>query len=508
MYKYNLYGDIKAGIVVFLVALPLCLGISLACNVPLFSGILAGVIGGTIVCAFSGSMLSVSGPAAGLTSIVISSVALLGSFESFLACAVVAGLIQIGLGFIRVGNLGNYFPYAVIKGMLAGIGIILIINQIPHLFGYDADPESDMFLDRPDGHNSFTDLMLMLDNITPGAVIIGVVSLGFLMLTEMKVYKESKLLAFFPAPLVIVLFGMLMSRSLNSHPGSAIDPEHYVLLPVINSFVDLTGALTHPDFSLILSTKFWITSFTIAFVASLETLLSIDATDKLDPQKRKSNSNKELIAQGIGNTLAGLLGALPLTAVIVRSSANINAGAKTKLAAMIHALLLLLTILLIPNVLMLIPNASLAAILIMTGYKLAKPAMFTEQYKKGIEHILPFVVTVLGMLVTDLLKGVTAGLVVSVFFIIRSNVRATFDVAKAEIDGRLHYVLKLPQHLTFFNKGFLVNFFAKVEQGSKVIVDGSVNKISDKDALEVIHEFADHASEKKIEVQFAKFDKR
>jgi MFS superfamily sulfate permease-like transporter len=279
-----------------------------------------------------------------------------------------------------------------------------------------------------------------------------------------------------------------------------------VSLPVIKSVGDFKEALIAPDFSKISSSTFWIIAFTLAFVASLETLLSIEATDKLDPQKRNSNSNKELIAQGIGNTLCGLIGALPVTAVIVRSSANINAGGKTKLSAIIHAVLLFISVLAIPSVLMLIPNAALAGILIMTGYKLAKPSLFTEQYKKGFEHLLPFIVTIIVMLVTDLLKGVAAGLVLAVIYIIRTNIRSTFDVAKAEMDGRLHYIVKLPQQVTFFNKGFLIKYFSEIKNGSVVIIDGSVNKICDKDSLEVISDFYQAAAERDIKVQLTKFE--
>lgn len=494
--------DLKAGIVVFLVALPLCLGIALACKAPLFSGLLAGVIGGIIVTVFSGSALSVSGPAAGLTSIVLSSVATLGSFEIFMAAVVFAGVVQMLLSFLRAGSIGNYFPNAVIKGMLAGIGIILIIKQIPHLVGYDADPEGEFDFVQPDGHTTFSDLIYMVNYITPGSVIIGVVSLLMLYISEMRFYKENKILSMIPGALLAVVLGILLNLSFNSvnQPLFQIGKEHMVNLPVINNAESLRNIIMLPDFSQITSMNFWTIVFTIALVASLESLLSLEATDKLDPKKRDSNSNKELFAQGLGNLTCGALGALPVTAVIVRSSANINAGAKTKMAAVIHALLLMVSILFIPNILMLIPNASLAAILIVTGYKLAKPSLLKEHFAKGYSQVLPFIVTIVVMLVTDLLKGVSAGLIISVIFIIRANVRYSFDTAHNIIDDSMHHLIKLPQHVTFFNKGFLIKYLKNVAPNSKLIIDGSINKSMDSDVKEVLQDFLKTSKEKQIQI--------
>lgn len=506
MFSKNLSSDIKAGVVVFLVALPLCLGISMACKVPLFSGLLAGIIGGIVVTIFSGSVLSVSGPAAGLTAIVISSVATLGSYETFLAAVLVAGLLQIILGLLKAGSIGNYIPYSVIKGMLAGIGIILIMKQIPHLVGYDADPEGEFEFNQPDGHNTISDLFYMFNALTPGAVIIGVISILILIMAEMEVYKKNKILSLIPGPLIVVVIGIVLNLAFASSEALKVSEEHLVKLPIISSFSDFSGALIAPDFSLITQINFWVIALTLAFVASLETLLSIEATDKLDPLKRNSNSNKELLAQGVGNTLSGLIGALPITAVIVRSSANINAGAKTKRAAIFHAILLFVSVLAIPGVLMLIPNAALAGILIMTGYKLAKPKLFREEYMKGKEHVIPFVVTIVVMLLTDLLIGVLSGLVLAVIFIISENVRSTFDIAKATMDGKIHYVVKLPQHVTFFNKGFLIKYFSEVENGSVVIIDGSVNKICNKDVMEVMKDFEESTHERNIKLQVIKFE--
>lgn len=499
MNSKNIVSDIKSGIVVFLVALPLCLGIALACKAPLFSGILAGIIGGIVVTIFSGSVLSVSGPAAGLTAIVISSVAALGSFEAFIAAVIFAGVLQIILGLLRAGGIGNYIPNSVIKGMLAGIGIILIIKQIPHLVGYDLDPEGEFDFIQPDGHNTFSELTYMLNYITPGAVVVGLTSMIILIISERKFYKKNKILSLIPGPLLAVIIGILLN-SCFTNTGFRISSEHLVQLPTISSYEDFKSILIAPDFTQIHTSKFWVIVFTIAIVASLESLLSIEATDKLDPKKRDSNTNKELMAQGIGNIVCGIVGALPVTAVIVRSSANISAGGQTKLSAIFHALLLGLSILFLPGVLSLIPNASLAAILIMTGYKLAKPSLLRDYFMKGASQILPFVVTIAVMLLTDLLKGVTAGIVVAIFFIIRANIRSSFDTAKDVIDNRMYYLIKLPQHVTFFNKGFLVKYLGTIETESKVIIDGSINKAIDTDVKEVIKEFVESGKERQLDI--------
>ncbi|MBL7936637.1 MAG: SulP family inorganic anion transporter [Bacteroidia bacterium] len=505
MFQKNLFADIKAGVVVFLVALPLCLGIAMACKVPLFSGIIAGVIGGIIVTIFSGSKYSVSGPAAGLTAIVLAAISQLGSYQVFLAAVVFAGVFQLILGILKAGSVGNYIPNAVIKGMLAGIGIILIIKQIPHLFGYDKDPEGDEQFIQIDGENSFTELVHMINFITPGALVIGLVSFAVLIIADKPFYKKNKILSNLPGPLLAVIFGIFLTIAFKSHALLAIDSQHLVNLPSISSVNDLTANLTFPDFSFANNSGFWVIVLTLAIVASLETLLGIEAVDKLDPEKNESNTNKELLAQGIGNITCGFLGGLPVTSVIVRSSANINAGAKSKLSTIIHATLLLVSVLLLPNILALIPNACLAAILIMTGFKLTKIAIFKEQWKFGLEQFIPFVVTILVMLVTDLLKGVCAGLVVSVFFIIRDNIKSSFESSSETIDGQLYYLIKLPQHVTFFNKGFLINFFANIKPDSKVIIDGSINRKINRDSKDVIDVFISTAKKKQIEVELIKY---
>ncbi|MCW3076278.1 MAG: sulfate transporter family protein [Bacteroidetes bacterium] len=493
--------DLKSGIVVFLVALPLCLGIALACNVPLFSGLISGVIGGIAVTALSSSALSVSGPAAGLTAVILSASASLGSFEALLAAILCAGILQIVFGLLKAGNISSFIPISVIKGMLAGIGIILIIKQLPHMVGYDKDPEGDFNFEQPDGHNTLSELVYMLNSISPGAIIIGVTSLLILLLSNTKFYKNNIRLSNVPGPLVVVVIGILLNIGFRSYQNFELTSEQLVILPNIKSLTDLKEVSLFPDFSQIMSYKFLIIVVTLAMVASLESLLSLEATDKLDPLKRDSDSNKELIAQGVGNILCGLAGALPVTAVIVRSSANINSGAKTKLSAIIHAVLLLGSVLLIPNILMLIPNSALAAILIMTGYKLTQISLFTALYKKGWDQFLPFIITVIVMLLTDLLKGVGAGVVVAVIFIIRANIRISFDVAEQLINGKRHYLIKLPTHVTFFNKGFLKRYLDSIKSGSRVIIDGTINKSTDKEVIEVILEFIWKSKEKKIEIE-------
>lgn len=507
MFQKNLFADFKSGIVVFLVALPLCLGIAMACGVPLFSGILAGVIGGILVTVFSGSKYSVSGPAAGLTAIVIASIAQLGSYPAFLAAVVFAGVLQILLGILKAGSIGNFIPNSVIKGMLAGIGIILIIKQIPHLFGYDKDPEGDFEFIQTDGQNSFSELLNMLNYITPGAIVVGIISFAVLILADKPFYKKDRILSNIPGPLLVVILGILFTVVFKGNPTMTIEPQHLVNLPTIGSFADLKANLTFPDFSFASHNNFWIIVVTLAVVASLETLLGIEAIDKLDPDKNESNTNKELLAQGIGNIACGFVGGLPVTSVIVRSSANITAGAKTKLSAILHASLLLISVILLPGILALIPNACLAAVLIMTGFKLTKVPIFKEQWRFGMEQFLPFIITIAVMLGTDLLKGVCAGLIVSIVFIIRDNIKFSFESSSEVIDEQHYFFIKLPQHVTFFNKGYLIRFFKTVTPNSKVIIDGSINRHINRDAKDVIADFITNSRKKHIEVELFKYEK-
>jgi MFS superfamily sulfate permease-like transporter len=498
--------DLRSGIVVFLVALPLCLGISMACGAPLFSGIIAGIIGGTVVTLFSASKFSVSGPAAGLTAIVITSVAELGSFQSFVAAIVMAGALQVAFGLFKTGSISNFIPSTVIKGMLAGIGIILIIKQLPHVVGYDADPEGDMYFEQLDGHNSISDLYYMLNYITPGAVVTGLVCFCFLLIANKPFYKNHRVLALIPGPLLAVLSGILLNMCFSGHAVLNIGEQHTVSLPDLHSLSDLKRIIILPDFTQIGTHTFWMVVVTLAVVASLETLLNLEAVEKLDPEKQAINPNRELVAQGIGNIVSGCVGGLPVTSVIVRSSANIHAGAKTKWSSVLHAVLLLLSVLLFPGLLRLIPNAALAAILIFTGYKLTKVSLFTAQFRAGWDQFLPFITTIVVMLLTDLLKGVGAGIVVAVIFIIRASIRSSFEIIEEQINGRINYLVKLPQHITFFNKGFVINYLHTIKNGSRVIIDGSINKSTDKDVKEVLATFVETSAQKNIEIQLVKYN--
>lgn len=496
-----LKNDLKGGLVVFFVALPLCLGIALAQGAPLISGIISGVVGGIVISMISGSKLSVSGPAAGLTSIVLASTQQLGSFEAFLTAVFFAGILQIILGIAKAGIIGNYFPAAVIKGMLSAIGIILIIKQLPHIVGYDKDPEGDFVFIQADGENTFSELVNMLNFLSPGATIIGVTSLFILWMFSTKLFKRIPVIKEIPAPIVVVVLSIAMNQMFKgSYPWLEIRAEHLVDLPNINSWDSFQASLSFPDFSALRNPKLFEIIFTIAVVASLETLLCLEAVDKLDPDNNLSPTNRELIAQGVGNTLCGLIGGIPVTSVIVRSSANISAGGKTQNSAIFHGFLFILSIMVIPSLLEMIPLSALAAILIFTGFKLASPSIFINTYKIGPDQYIPFFVTIAIMLLTDLLKGVSAGIAVSVVFILRQNMRSPFKVLKEEMEGRLFYFVQLSNNVTFINKGKINEFLHTIPSGSKVEIDGGRSQFIDNDILEVIAEFKKSASKKGIEV--------
>jgi MFS superfamily sulfate permease-like transporter len=355
-----------------------------------------------------------------------------------------------------------------------------------------------------DGENTFTELLNMINFITPGSIIIGVISFAIILIGNQKFYKKDKILSLIPAPLLVVVFGMLLTISFSNYDLLKIDSQHMVNIPKINSFADLKSNIVIPNFSSLTTKNFWIIALTIAIVASIETLLSIEAVDKLDPEKNQTNSNKELMAQGVGNITCGFFGGLPITSVIVRSSANINAGAKSKLSSIIHGIFLLVCAIALPNILNYIPNSCLAAILILTGYKLTNFKMIKGMIKSGVEQSLPFFITIIVMLITDLLKGVCAGLVIAVIFIIRDNIKSSFDSTNQVIDGKMYYIIKLPQHLTFFNKGFLINYFSSVEKNSMITIDYSINKKINSDAKDVIDDFIQTSSKKKITVELIK----
>ncbi|MGC3946837.1 MAG: SulP family inorganic anion transporter [Chryseolinea sp.] len=494
----NLRHDLPASIVVFLVALPLCLGVALASGAPLFSGIIAGVVGGIVVGTFTGSALSVSGPAAGLTTIVLASIGTMGGFDAFLVTVVLAGIIQITLGFLRAGSIGNYFPSAVIKGMLAAIGIILILKQIPHAVGFDRDFEGDESFFQRDGENTFSELLQALGFIHPGAIIVCALSLFILVIWDKPVVKRLKFSGFLPAPLIVVLSGLGLNMIFRNYfPTWEIRPEHLVTLPVSQDVSSFLGHFTLPDFSAVTKPQTWMVAFTIAIVASLESLLSIDAVDKLDPFKRTSPLNRELKAQGLANLVSGLIGGLPVTAVIVRSTANLSAGARTKTSSIVHGVLLLLSVLLIPSFLNLIPLASLAAILLVVGFKLASPALVKGMYKKGWDQFIPFAVTIIAILLTDLLKGISIGIMVGLLFVLKTNFRKSI-ISASEKDN---YLIRLTGDVTFLNKALLRQTLREIPNGSKVIIDGTRPSFIDQDIAETISDFCDAASNRQIKVE-------
>lgn len=497
----NLKYDMPASIVVFLVAVPLCLGIALASGAPLFSGIIAGIIGGIVVGALSGSQLGVSGPAAGLAVIVLMAIQELGAFEVFLLAVVLGGVIQLILGYAKAGIIGYYFPSSVIKGMLSGIGVIIILKQIPHAFGYDADYEGSVTFAQADGNNTITEILYMFEAISPGAVIITVLSMMILILWERPFMKKIRLFKIVQGPLVVVTLGILLNMVFQNIPALSLSTEQVVAIPVADSISGFFGQFTFPAFESITNPAVWITAITIAVVASLETLLCLEATDKLDPFKRISPANRELKAQGVGNIISGLVGGLPITQVIVRSSTNIQSGGRTKMAAILHGVILLGCAMVIPRVLNLIPLASLAAILFLVGYKLAKPALFKEMYALGKKHFAPFMVTILGIVFTDLLTGIAIGLVVAIMNVLYNNYKKPFlfESDKHLKDGTIW--LELAEDVTFINKASIQRTLMQIKDGSKVIIDASKSIYIDHDVREIISEFETNAKYRDIDLQ-------
>ncbi|MBD0401324.1 SulP family inorganic anion transporter [Flammeovirga sp. EKP202] len=488
MNKSNLFNNYKkdfpASIVVFLVALPLCLGIALASGAPLLSGVIAGIIGGIVVASFSGSAVGVSGPAAGLAVIVFHSIQDLGSFEAFLCTVVLAGVIQILLGVFKAGVIGYYFPNAVIKGMLTGIGINILFQQLPNALGY-VGPDHE--------------LTLSLSNITTGAVIVTAVSLLILIGWEKPFIQKNKILKIIPGPLATVLFGILFYVGTEGHPTFGILESQLVALPVIHNMDEFLGTFRFPDFSAWNNPHVYTIAFTMAIVASLETLLSVEAADKMDPQKRHTPTNRELIAQGTGNIISGLIGGLPITQVIVRSSVNVQSGGQSKLSAIFHGVLLFICVLTIPVLLDLIPLACLAAILLTVGYKLAKPQNFISMYNKGIQQFLPFIVTALGVVFTDLLEGIALGLIVSVVEIVWETMKDVVDVKQdnqqQSAEGPIH--IELANQVSFLNKAQVKKALDNVPENSQVVIDASKSKTLHSDVKEIIEDFMQGEAEQK-----------
>lgn len=501
----DLKHDLPASVVVFFVALPLCLGIALASGAPLFAGIIAGIIGGTVVGAASGSALGVSGPAAGLAVIVLTSIASLGgSWEAFLLAVVLAGVIQLILGYAKAGFIAFFFPSSVIKGMLTGIGLLIILKQIPHALGWDKDVEGDDAFLQADGENTFSEIFKALDFITPGALIIAVVSLAILIFWDKVLTKKHKIFGMVNGPLVVVVFGIVMFNLYqNGILDFSLNAKQVVAIPVPSTIADFFSQFTLPDFSAITNFEVWKIAIVIAIVASLETLLCVEATDKLDPDKRITPTNRELKAQGLGNVISGLIGGLPVTQVIVRSSANISFGGKTKMSAIMHGFFLLVSALTIASVLNMIPLSSLAAILLMVGYKLAKPALFKQMYKLGWEQFVPFTATVVAILATDLLKGITIGVLFGIFYTLRNSYRNSHhmkDITANENGQKVHHLV-LAEDVSFFNKASVIQVLDAIPKNSKVIIDCSKSKSIDYDVMELIINYESNAKTKNITVE-------
>ncbi|HVK69713.1 MAG TPA: SulP family inorganic anion transporter [Polyangium sp.] len=492
----NLKYDLPAGLVVFLVALPLCLGVALASNAPLFAGLTAGVIGGLLIPLMSRSSLSVCGPAAGLTAIVLAGIDKLGSFENFLVAVVLGGVLQIILGVARLGTAVYLIPSSVIKGMLAAIGLILILKQFPHAVGYDLDQEgSEQFVVSAE-ENTFTMILHAFGRLERGALVISAVSMGILVLWEKT--ERLRKLSWLPGALVVVLVGTGLNILFRKTGlPIALEQSHLVTLPAYDGVSGVLGQLRTPTFAALTNPQVYVVALTIGIVASLETLLSIEAVDKLDPWKRNTPLDRELVAQGIGNAASGLLGGLPVTSVIVRSSANINAGGRTRAATAFHGLFLLLAVLFIGRFLNMIPLACLASILLMTGYKLAKPELFKKMYKLGWDQLIPFVFTITAILLTDLLRGILAGIVVGVGFVLRSHMRAAFTVAK---EGKKR-VITFKKDVSFLNKATFIGVLKRVPDGSSVIIDGTRAEFIDQDIIEVIEDFQLSAALRGIHVE-------
>ena len=497
----SLKSDLSASVVVFFVALPLCLGIALASGAPLFSGVISGIIGGVVVGMLSGSQVGVTGPAAGLAAIVLAALGTL-SYQDFLLAVVLAGAIQIIFGFLKAGVIAYYFPSSVIKGMLTGIGIIIVLKQIPHLLGYDSDPEGDYAFYQVDGGTTFSGIFDALNAISPGAALVGFVSLAVLVFWDLVLAKKAKIFQLVQGPLVVVVMGIIYYLSTKDSASLAITSAHLVSVPTPDSISSFLGQFSTPNFGAILNSEIWVLAFTIALVASLETLLCVEATDKLDPDKRVTPTNRELLAQGAGNIFAGAIGGLPVTQVIVRSSANIQSGARTKLSAIFHGVLLLVFVVSIPGVLNMIPLAVLAAILLQVGYKLAKPALFKTMYDLGWKQSVPFMVTVIAIVFTDLLIGIVVGMFVGIVIIlIKSYQNSHFLHIQDTDEGKGRIKMTLAEEVTFFNKAAILKELDALPEGTYLELDVTKTRYLDYDVIEILDDFSYKAKLRNITIK-------
>ena len=500
MFKY-LKQDLPASVVVFFVALPLCLGIALASGAPLFSGLIAGIVGGIVVGSLSGSQVGVSGPAAGLAAIVLTAIGTLGGYQNFLLAVVLGGAIQLLFGILKAGIIGYYFPSSVIKGMLSGIGIIIILKQIPHFFGYDADPEGDFSFSQVDGETTFTEIFRALENISPGATLIAIIGLAILLLWDRVLTRKHKVFQLIQGPVVAVALGIVFFIITQENEFLSISKEHLVSVPVPEDTSSFLAQFSFPNFGLIGQPEIWVTAFTIALVASLETLLCVEATDKLDPHKRVTPTNRELLAQGTGNMISGLIGGLPVTQVIVRSSANIQSGGQTKMSAIIHGFFLLTSIILIPRLLNVIPLSVLAAILFIVGYKLAKPSLFKRMYHLGWKQFVPYAVTVLGIIFTDLLVGIGMGLGVGIIVILIKSYQNSHFLHIVDKSNGMHKIrMTLAEEVTFFNKGAILKELDALPKNTYLELDVRKTQYLDNDIIEILDDFTWKARERNIDI--------
>jgi MFS superfamily sulfate permease-like transporter len=495
--------DGPAGAVVFLVALPLCLGIALASGAPLFAGIISGIVGGILIGALSGSQVSVSGPAAGLTVIVLSAIQAVGSYKGFLIAVVIAGILQLIFGLLRLGIIADYVPNSVIKGMLASIGILIIMKQIPHALGTDLDYEGDFRFLEIGGNNTLSALVESVADASMGAVLISGLGIALLLAWD-KLAKKSRAFQIIPGPLAVVVGGIVLNQLFGVFKPSMqlVAPNHLVALPIPASLTDFFHQFTIPDFSAISNKALWKVAGTIAVVGSLETLLSLEAADRLDPYKRISSSNRELRAQGIGNIVSGLIGGLPVTSVVVRTAANVEAGGRTRMSAMIHGVLLLSCVVVLPRILSLTPLASLATILILVGYKLTKPELYRAMYSQGWSQFLPFIFTVLAVVFTDLLTGVTLGVICGVFFVIRTNHHEAITVVHQDSN----YLFRFMKDASFINKNEFRSKLRKLPNGAHVVIDGSRALFIDHDIMEIVTDFQQLAPHKNIQIELKQWE--
>lgn len=497
-YVKHLKQDAPASITVFLVALPLCLGIALASGAPLAAGLIAGIIGGLIVSWASGSQLSVSGPAAGLTVIVFTAIETLGSFEAFLVSVVLAGILQLLMGYVKAGVIGAFFPSSVIKAMLSAIGLILIIKQIPHAVGYDVSFEGDESYMLETASSSFGELLSAFGTISIGATVIAVVALLILIVWDSAWMRQFALVRRTPGALIAVIWGISFNLlAFKISPSLAVEAKHLVSLPIINDFNQFQELFVYPDFHILANPQVYVVAVTLAIIASLETLLSLEAVNKLDPLKRIAPTNRELKAQGLGNIISGLIGGLPITAVIVRSSANVHAGGVTKISAFLHAVWILMSMLFLAEYMNMIPLAALASILLYIGFKLVNPKQAFTIYKEGLSQFLPFIITIVVVLATDLLQGIIIGIFVGLFFVIRANYHSSIIMFNEGKD----YTIQFKKDVSFLNKALLRKLFLRVPENTKLLIDCSASQFVDHDIKETVSDFVKAAPDDNITIE-------